>query len=167
MATAAAVVAVLGVRLGARDEVRFKGDPGAALVLFVGRDGAAARPLEPAEALRPGDVLRFGVVSSRAAHVFVASVDEEGRFSRYYPAAGGLSAPLEGRDSLQVLPGSVVLDDTTGREWIVLVVAAAPIAEGRVEEALRRAHRDRSGGELGRVDLEGTAVVVPVRKERR
>jgi hypothetical protein len=165
LAAASAATLLIGVRRGSRDEVRFKGEAGATFVVFVGRGGRAARPLDPAESLRPGDVLRFGVVSPRSAHAFVASIDEGARFSRYYPG-GDRSAPLDGREYLQILPGSVVLDDTVGREWIVLVVSAKPIEARRIEDVLRRAYRERSGGELGRVDLDAEVVAVTVTKVR-
>lgn len=161
-ATGAALFA--GLKLSSREPVRFKGDGAPSFVLFVARGAEPARPLDPAEALRPGDVLRFGVVSPRSAHAVVASIDSAGRFSRYYPAGGEGSAPLDGREYLQILPGSVVLDDTLGREWIALVISATPVEQRRVEEALRRAYSERRGGELGPVDLDGQVAVIPVAK---
>lgn len=162
-AAAAAVVAGLWPPGGM--EVRFKGEP-VAFTVFLSRGGEPARPLDPGVALRPGDVLRFGVVSPRAGHVQVASIDEAGRVSRYYPATGGGSAPVEGREYLQLLPGSVALDETVGREWIALVVSGAPLETGRVEEALRQAWRDRAGDRLGPVALEAQVRVVSVTKVR-
>ncbi len=163
---ASAATLLVGLRIGSREEVRFKGDVGATFVLFVGRGGGAARPVDSSESLRPGDVLRFGVVSLRSGHAFVASIDEAERFSRYYPAVGERGVPLDGREDLQILPGSVVLDESAGREWIVLVISSTPLDEGRIEEALRRAYRERRGDRLGRVALDADVVTVPVRKVR-
>jgi hypothetical protein len=166
-AAAVAVLLVLAVppRSSREDGIRPKGE-GAALRIFVARDGPVARPLEPGMALRPGDLLRFGVVAPGARYAFVASVDESGRFSRYYPA-GEAAAPLDGSGALQLLPGSVELDETTGREWIVLVVSAAPMEENAVHEGLLAAWRARQGDRLGPLGLGAEAVVVPVTKVAR
>ncbi len=163
---AAATAAVLvGLWPAGDGGIRFKGQP-VAFTVFASRGGEPARPLEPGDALRPGDVLRFGVTSPGPGHVVVASVDEAGRVSRYYPMAGNGSAAIEGREYLQLLPGSVVLDETVGREWIALVVSAAPLEQRRVEEALRKAWRERAGDRLGPVALEAQVRVVAVAKVR-
>jgi hypothetical protein len=166
-AAAAALLLVLAVprRPPVDDRVHFKGQ-GAALRLFYARGTAEARPLDPGATLRPGDLLRFGVVSARGGHAFVASVDEAGRFSRYYPpdAAGG--GPLRGGAELQLLPGSVELDETTGREWIVLLLSDRRLEEARVREALLSAWRGRQGDRLGALGIAAEADVVPVSKSR-
>lgn len=167
VAGAAAAAALLTVgRAPAPEEgaVRFKGDGGPSLTLFVSRGGGPARPLEAGAALHPGDVVRFGVVTPRPGHVLVASIDERGRYARYHPAAEGADAPVDGREALQVLPGSVELDGSLGREWIVLVVSPRPLDERRVEEALGRAFRERAGDRLGPVALDAEVRVVAVAK---
>jgi hypothetical protein len=136
-----------------------------ALRIFVAHhDGQVARPIEPGTVLRPGDLLRFGVVAPGARYAFVASVDEAGRFSRYYPAGATASAPLDGGGALQLLPGSVELDETTGREWIVLLASPKPLQEEEVREALLLAWRARQGDRLGPLGLGAEVVVVPVTK---
>lgn len=164
LAAAGAAVAA-GLWLDGERGVSFKGEP-VAFTVFLSRGGEPARPLEPGMPLRPGDVLRFGMVSPRAGHVQVASIDEAGRFSRYYPPSGSGSVPVEGREYLQLLPGSVALDETVGREWIALVVSPSPLETGRVEEALRKAWRGRAGDRLGPVALEAQVRVVAVAKVR-
>ncbi len=123
--------------------------------------------MEPGMALRPGDVLRFGVVAPGARHALVASVDDAGRFSRYSPADAPAGAPLDGSGELQLLPGSVELDETTGREWIVLLVSQQPLPEEQVRAAILLAWRGREGDRLGPLGLAAEAVVVPVTKGTR
>ncbi|HEU4382256.1 MAG TPA: hypothetical protein VFR85_02035 [Anaeromyxobacteraceae bacterium] len=167
-AAAAAVLLVLIIPLPSsrQDAVHVKG-AGAVLRIFLSRGGQAARPMEPGMALRPGDVLRFGVVAPGARHAFVASVDEAGRFSRYDPAGDTAGAPLDGSGALQLLPGSVELDETTGREWIVLLLSPQPLGEEEVRGALLAAWRGRQGDRLGPLGLAAEAVVVPVVKVAR
>jgi hypothetical protein len=148
------------------ERVHFKGG-GATLRLFYARGTAEARPLDPGVRLRPGDLLRFGVISAGGRFATVASVDEAGRFSRYYPAGGAGAGPLQAAADLQLLPGSIELDETTGREWIVLLLADRPLDEARVREALLSAWRTRQGDRLGALGLEAEADVVPVTKASR
>ncbi|MBK9517583.1 MAG: hypothetical protein IPO09_09560 [Anaeromyxobacter sp.] len=164
---AAAVAAVLLVvaiptREPVEDGVRYKG--GGALRLFHARGGGEARPLEPGVSLRPGDLLRFGVLSARGRFAFVASVDDAGRFTRYHPAGDGAAAPLGQQGALQLLPGSIVLDETTGREWIVLLLAERRLDEPAVREALLSAWRARAGDRLGPIGLDAEVDVVPITK---
>lgn len=161
--TAAALVLVLNFPKQSVDEVTFKGD-GAVLQLFLARGTAEARPFDAGTRLRPGDLLRFGVIAPGGRHAFVASVDEAGRFSRYYPPDAGEAAPLDGGSKLQLLPGSIVLDETLGREWIVLLVSGERLDEARVRKALLQAWRAREGDRLGALGLEAQAAVVPVTK---
>ncbi|HEU4382145.1 MAG TPA: hypothetical protein VFR85_01480 [Anaeromyxobacteraceae bacterium] len=164
LAAAGAAAVAIALWPAPGNEIRFKGE--ATFTLFVSRGGEAARPLETGETLRPGDLLRFGVVSPTPAHALVASIDEGGRVSRYHPPTGSGGAPVEGRAQLQVLPGSVELDETVGREWIVLVLSPGPLDGRRVEEALRKAWRERTGDRLGPVALEAQVRVVAVTKVR-
>jgi hypothetical protein len=165
-AVAVLLVLVLPPRLSWREAVHMKGG-GVALRIFAAREGQVAHPIEPGTALRPGDLLRFGVVAPGARNAFVASVDEVGRFSRYYPAGGTAGAALDGSGGLQLLPGSVELDDTTGREWIVLLVSQDVLDEDEVREALLLAWRERQGDRLGHLALAADAVIVPVNKVAR
>lgn len=166
LAVAAAAAAALAVHVREpepRGEVAFKGGGGAVLRVFVSRDGDAARPLRAGDPLRPRDVVRFGVVAPAGGHVLVASVDEEGRVDRYFPQ-GELAFELARGADLRILPGSVVLDDVQGREWVVLLVARRPLERRAVEDALRRAWRSRRGEELGPVALDAAVCVVQVTK---
>jgi hypothetical protein len=146
----------------AEEATHFKGG-GAALRLYYARGTAEARPLDPGLELRPGDILRFGVVGAKGRHAFVASVDERGSFSRYYPPDAG-GGPLPAGGDLQLLPGSVVLDETVGREWIVLLLSGRPLEEARVREALLEAWRTRQADHLGALRLDAATDVVPVTK---
>jgi len=162
---AAALVLVFNLPRGPADDdgVTFKGD-GPVLQLYLARGTAEARPLDAGAGLRPGDLLRFGVIAPRGRHAFVASVDEAGRFSRYYPPDAGEAAPLDGGSRLQLLPGSIELDETLGREWIVLLVSGERLEEAKVRDALLQAWRAREGDRLGALGLDAETTVVPVTK---
>ncbi len=167
---AAAAALVLVVALPRRptpeeDRVRFKGG-GAALRLFLARGTAEARPLDPGVTLRPGDLLRFGVLAGQGRHALVASVDEAGRYSRYSPAGPAGAEPLPRGGDLQLLPGSIELDETLGKEWIVLLLSVRPLDEAAVREALLSAWRARQGDRLGPLGLEAEVDVVAITKAR-
>ncbi|MBL0278640.1 MAG: hypothetical protein IPQ24_21665 [Anaeromyxobacter sp.] len=66
--------------------------------------------------------------------------------------------------ALQLLPGSIVLDETTGREWIVLLLAERRLDEPAVREALLSAWRARAGDRLGPIGLDAEVDVVPITK---
>jgi hypothetical protein len=167
-AAAAAAVAVLWIApRGGAGQFSFKGAPPPALVLFASPGQGPARPLDPGATLHPGDIVRFGVRTTRPAHVLVASVDAEGRFTLYHPQAEDRSARVDGREPLHVLAGSVALDETLGREWFVLLLSEDPLSRAAVEPALLRAWRERSGETLGPIVLAAEAHVLLAVKERR
>jgi hypothetical protein len=167
----AAVVLVIAVPRQPAEEgnhTHFKGG-GATLRLFYARgprETAQARPLDPGVSLRPGDLLRFGVLAGKGRYAQVASVDEAGRVSRYYPAGDAASPPLPASGELQLLPGSIELDETLGREWVVLFLSERPLDGPRVTDALLAAFRARTGDRLGPIAAEAETDVMPITKVR-
>lgn len=135
------------------------------LDLFVSREGRAARPADPDEPLRQGDVLRFGVRSDEAGYVTVANQDDRGRVSLYFPVPGDTPHRVEAGEQT-LLPGSIILDDFIGEELLVLVISPSKIPEKTIRDALLRAY-DAVGGDLGRmtdVDVEGRVAFRRIRK---
>jgi hypothetical protein len=166
-AGAAALLALVTLGPAGGPGVSFKGAPASALSLYASRGGEPARPLGPGQPLHPGDLLRFGVRTSRGAYALVAGLDAEGRVSRYFPQAAGPGDRLEGREAVQLLPGSVILDETLGREWIVLLLSAERLPDAAVEEALGRAWRGRQGEALGPLGLDAEVHPLAVTKVPR
>lgn len=134
----AAAAAVLGVWLVARArhgvaETRGKGKP--ALAFYV-KHGELVREGGPGEIVRPGDAINFTLSTDAPAYVAIISVDGAGVVSAYYPEGATAAAIPAGRD--QVLPRSVLLDDTLGSERVVAAFCDRPIAVAEIAAAVAR-----------------------------
>ncbi len=145
--------------------VQFKGGKHINFTIFVGRDGAPARPRREAEPLYPGDVIRFGVAGAQSGYLYIANLDGENRFTRYYPADKPASAPVL-KSERQILEGSIVLDEYLGPELIIIFWSKQPLDDATVRRAVTRAF-DRAGGELERVEVAGIDAVVIVKRIRK
>ncbi len=128
VAAAALVLFVAGPALIEGGEssggVRMKGG---AFEVFYLRPGAQT----PAEAgqderLRAGDALRFSYAAPKRGHLLVLDLDGTGKASVFVPYGGKRSQPVEKGDA-QPLPGSVILDDAPGPEWLVAVFSERPL----------------------------------------
>lgn len=121
--------------------VRSKG--GDSLAVFASRGGEVGRVL-PGDPLSPGDAIRFEVAAPRRSWVVVLGIDAAGVVTPY--AAGeGAGVPLDpGAPTL--LPGSIVLDRTTGTERVVALFCERPV---EAREAIRagEAALARAGGD--------------------
>ena len=106
--------------------IGIKGGPG--LEVFAERAGKQF-PVKTGAALQPKDKVRFVVNSAGSKFVLIASRDGAGNFTVYYPYNGLESAPLAGRE----LPGSIELDEVTGKEWLVAVFSDAPVKAAAVK----------------------------------
>lgn len=138
----AAAAAVLGVWLVARvrddgghdgDATRAKGKP--ALSFYV-KHGEAVREGGPGEVVMPGDAVNFTVSADAPAFVAIISVDGAGKVSVYYPDGPTAAAIRAGRD--QVLPRSVLLDDTLGLERVAAAFCDRPLAVAELAAAVAR-----------------------------
>ena len=119
-----------------RPEIRMRGDTRPILHLFVSRGGTMAEPLKSGCALHAGDLVRFGVTLWEPGYVYIANLDELGRFSLYFPLPGGdEESKVSAQGRLQLLPGSIELDDFVGREAIYLIVSNEPITMDALERA--------------------------------
>jgi len=135
----AAVAAAFGLWLVAsRDrhdgaETRSKGKP--ALTFYV-KHSEVVREGGPGEVVYPNDAINFTVSTEVPAYLAIVSVDGAGKVSAYYPAGPAAAAIPTGRD--QVLPRSVLLDDTLGVERVVGVFCDRPIAVAELVAAVAR-----------------------------
>jgi hypothetical protein len=121
-------------RINAPEEtyIGIKGGPG--LEVFAERGGKQF-PVKPGAALQPKDKVRFVVNSAGSKYVLIASRDGAGNFTVYYPYNGLESAPLAQRE----LPGSIELDEVTGKEWLVAVFSDAPVKANAVKTLMEGA----------------------------
>ena len=147
-------------------KVRMRGAPAPSLHLFVSRAGKMAAEMETAQALRAGDLIRFGVTLRRSGHVYVVNLDGKGRFSLYFPqpgaAQGRAYAPSE---KIQVLPGSIELDDYLGREAIYLLLSDKPLEVDALKRAFVHQRGARSFPAPDQIDLPARIVRKVIIKE--
>jgi hypothetical protein len=151
-ASAAALSAVLWLASGSREmpSEQVKGPPSLRLQVIRQRDGGGgAEPVAPGGAVRPGDRLRFAITAADDGFAAVVSLDARGVVTAFYPAAGEAVAVQRGRPHLS--SHAVALDDTLGRERLILVGCprALPVAE--VAGAARRALAS-AGGRVQAID---------------
>jgi len=90
------------------------------------RAGGTPELLGPDSPVRTGDALRFAYEAPEAGHLLVLELDGRGKASVFHPFGGGASVPMAAlrRD---FLPGSVVLDDAPGPEWLFAVFSPRPL----------------------------------------
>ncbi|MFY0528711.1 hypothetical protein ACN28I_37950 [Archangium gephyra] len=124
---------VLVPRLGQEEGVRMKGG---AFRVAVSREGSAPELLGPDAQVRPGDALRFAYETPEAGHLLVLELDGRGAASVFHPYGSATSAPLPAAQR-DFLPGSVVLDDAPGPEWLLAVFSPRPLEAAPLLESLR------------------------------
>lgn len=90
------------------------------------REGGEPQPLDNDSTVRAGDALRFAYEATEPGHLLVLELDGRGVASVFHPFGGTASAPLPALQR-DFLPGSVVLDDSPGPEWIVAVFSPRPL----------------------------------------
>jgi len=101
---------------------------------------------EPDRPLHPGDRIQFRLTAPAGGYVHIVGIDEASAASVYFPPPGTTSEPFPGGAGRPV-PGSIILDDTTGRERVFVLICDQP---------LDRSVLTRLAGRHGRklVDLE-------------
>lgn len=124
---------VLVPRVLPENGVTMKGD---AFRVVAARDGGPPELLGADAQVRPGDALRFAYEAPEAGHLLVLELDGRGAASVFYPYGSATSAPLAAGQR-EFLPGSVVLDDAPGPEWLLAVFSPRPLEAGPLLEALR------------------------------
>jgi hypothetical protein len=143
IAMAAAAIVILVVRPfgdgdGSREEpgISFKG---AVSLQVVVRRGDAQFTLDDDDDLREGDALRFAVTAAEAGYVSIVSIDAAGRRSCFYPETDPLADPgpyLIDAPGRHELPGSIIMDGSSGIEEIVMIFSARRFDRREVHERL-------------------------------
>jgi hypothetical protein len=96
---------------------------------------AGVEAVADGEAVSPSARLRFRVRAGAPCHLWIASVDADGTFSRLYPLASGVSAPITAGE--HDLPGGAVLDGVPGPERVFALCSPGPLAWSEAEASLR------------------------------
>lgn len=116
-------VLLLAPRMLEEGGVRTKGNE---FKVVAARGGGEPAMLGPDSPVRAGDALRFAYESPEPGHLLVLELDGRGMASVFHPFGGGASAPLPALQR-DFLPGSVVLDDAPGPEWLFAVFSPRPL----------------------------------------
>jgi len=174
VAAAAVILALVVPRLAPPPPVRYKGSLSLQIIAkrgerqFVVSDGAR---------LCPGDALRFSVTASGAkSYLVILSLDRRGTLSTFYPnsttpprlrARSGTIVELTGAGR-HVLPGSIILDRSQGREVILLLASRQAFDPRPLQARIRaisskdpRAAERLTGEKLG---FSGAVRAVPIVK---
>jgi hypothetical protein len=162
IAAAAGIALVLVLAVGtsgprpATEQPAYTGLKGTMKFQVVAKRGDNQFRVDPGAELRENDALRFVVVTDRGGWVAVFSVDTRGAVSPFYPDTEPDRDPsllrLDGAGRHE-LPGSIVLDDATGPEHLVVVFSPGEFDRGEVFRWAREISFDSeplSLGELGR-----------------
>lgn len=121
-------------------------------VIARSRDGTVERVL-PGDALAPGDAIRFEVRTSEPAILAILGIDAAGVVTPYVEEAA--AEPGEP----QLLPGSILLDETLGPERIVALFCDEPMGRARLLEAGAEALRQAGGDPSAELRLEAPGCV--------
>ena len=166
-AAIAVVILVLFVWPGRKvDDIGFKGAFSVQVVAQKKDEQIIVRQLEK---LSKGDALRFVVTSDSAGYVFIFSVDGKGRISPFYPEgepeSGSELVRIE-RPGKHELPGSVILDDWIGTEYLVVVFSQEMFDRRRVQDTARNIILEGNVRTLGPavLGIEGSVGVVTIKK---
>ncbi len=96
--------------------------------------------VQEGQELQPGDALRFILRTVSAGYVSVFSIDANNNLSSFYPSSEPRtqSAPIKlERSGRHVLPGSIVLDNTRGKEHIFVIFSAQPFSRDEVQQKVQ------------------------------
>ncbi|HEY7725915.1 MAG TPA: DUF4384 domain-containing protein [Anaeromyxobacteraceae bacterium] len=118
-----------------------KGFGGVGLAVF-GNGGGGARLLGDGEVVRADAALRFRVSLPSPCHLWIVSVDAQGKVSRLFPSEGDGGALAAGRVEL---PGGAVLDGRPGPERVLAVCTPGPLLYAPLERAVQVATAQGAG----------------------
>ena len=114
--------------------------------------GGSVFSVAEGDRLREGDAIRFSITVDRPGYLTVFSSDSDRTLSPFYPADAleDETPPLRiSSAGRHVLPGSIVLDDSTGPERFIAVFSAEPFARSAVVPQSAAAVEDGNFDALG------------------
>jgi hypothetical protein len=127
-----------------RDSERPKGSGAAVeLDIIVRRADGHIVELLPGGRVQPGEAIRFRVSTARAGRLAILGLDAAPKVTPYVQEAIA-------RGDKQVMPGSIVLDDTLGAERVVALLCD-PSVDAAMPLATARRKLDQAGGDPRRV----------------
>jgi len=135
------------------DGITLKGRNAALQVVFLRPGSDTAQLVEPDARLKAGDALRFAFAAPKDGHLLILDLDGTGKASVFVPYGGSTSRPVPAGDR-ELMPGSVVLDDAPGPEWIVSVFSPKPLEAAPLLAALEA----QSGADNVKLQCEGCEV---------
>ncbi len=132
-----AAIAAMALLLVPAPPSSYLGAKGSAMSLQAwAGEPAGAREVADGAAVPAASPIRFRVVTSRACHLWIVSVDGTGSVSRIFPPQG---EPALVQPGAGALPGGAVLDGLGGPERLYAVCSPVPVALADVESAARAA----------------------------
>lgn len=120
----AAAAALFAIEPWSPGELGLKGAPG--LVVYQHHNSGSTM-LSSGAVVHPGDRLRFQVSASRDSEILIVCVEDSGAVSVFYPPANRRSSAIAAHPD-GALPGSIVLDEHLGDEWLHLVACERPFS---------------------------------------
>lgn len=109
---------------------------------------------KPGRILHPRDRIQFRLTAPRGGYVHIVGVDEAGTVTVYFPLPG-VAPELYPGGSARPVPGSIILDDTLGKERVFVLICAGPIPrEALVQKVLSAASDPRQWISSQRLPLE-------------
>jgi hypothetical protein len=104
-------------------------------------DTKAVQPVTQDVRLKPGDALRFSYVASSNGYLAILDFDATGKATAFYPFGGNRPAAVSAKERA-LLPGSIILDNTAGYEWLVAVFSPTAF---EIEPLLRQLEKHPPG----------------------
>ncbi len=126
---APAVTAVLVLVVAPSGEVRGKG--GLLSVHYLRPGMAGPSQVTQGQPLRAKDSLLFTVSPPSSGYLLILDVDGSGAVTVFHPYQGSQGARIEA--GVQVLRGSIELDDAPGPEWLIAVFSRSPLEVSALE----------------------------------
>ncbi len=171
LAAAAAVVFTLLVpRSGPNEQApsevdAYVGEKGTVgLEVYVRRENRVFR-LRDGDVISQNDALRFVPLVSSKEDIYgmIVSVSAGGVTQAYHPLNGDRAVLLRGSVPL---PGSVIMDGTTGSERLFLLISKDPFTLGDVKTAVKKAMDESGGREIPhRIPMDLDQASIEFRKE--
>ena len=114
---------------------RLKGDS-LALSFIVQRNGEISQPFN-VKRLHALDRIQFRLTAPVGGYVHLVAIDQQGNVSVYFPHPEAQPMAFAG-GSGRLLPGSIILDDTLGKERVFALVCEKPIPPSELTSQVQR-----------------------------